>query len=163
MNPQEPNDPNNPQQGQGPSPIPPNPQPPYSEPQASYTPPQPQPPVGYPPPAQAPNWQPQAPGQPAAFGGPGYYTEQVNGSTILTIGIVAFFCFGIILGPVAWVMGNNALAAIDAGRADPSQRANAAAGRICGIIATALSALGILIYIILIVFGLAAGLTHPST
>src|SRR5262249_21885299 len=29
-----------------------------------------------------------------------------RGSTILALGIISFFCFGPILGPIAWIMGN---------------------------------------------------------
>jgi len=50
------------------------------------------------------------------------------------MGILSFICFGVILGPIAFVQGTNALAAIDRGEADPSQRGAASAGRICGLI-----------------------------
>lgn len=182
------NDPNNNEPGQS-EPVPPpeqpayNPppaqgayspppsQPPYNPPPAGpqpsqppygYTPPaqpQNQPPYSYPPPAQTPNWQPQ-PGQQPGY--PGVYTEQVNGTTILVLGIVAFFCFGIVLGPIAWIMGNNALAAIDAGRADPSQRGTVVAGRICGMIATILSAIWIVTYAVLFATGMMHGLNNSG-
>ena len=76
------------------------------------------------------------------------------------MGIVAFFCAGIILGPMAYVQGNSALAAIDRGEADPAQRANVAAGRICGLIAGILAAVGGVMYIALIVIGAASGGGH---
>lgn len=107
-----------------------------------------QPGPGYPPPAQPPNWPPapsQQPGYPPGYGGypGGIYPVQVNGTTILLLGILSLvvcsFC-----GPVAWVMGNNALAAIDSGQADPTQRGNVVAGRICGMIGTGFLALGLL-------------------
>ena len=50
------------------------------------------------------------------------------------MGILSFICFGVILGPIAFVQGTNALATIDRGEADPSQRGAASAGRICGLI-----------------------------
>jgi hypothetical protein len=50
------------------------------------------------------------------------------------------------------VMGNNELAAIDAGRRPPENRGTANAGRILGIISTVLLAVAI-IFVILIVAG----------
>lgn len=55
------------------------------------------------------------------------------------------------LGPVAWVMGNNELEAIDAGRRPPENRGTANAGKILGIISTALLAIGIIALILLFV------------
>ncbi len=56
-----------------------------------------------------------------------------------------------LLGPIAWVMGNNELAAIDAGRRAPENRGTANAGRILGIIGTVLLALSILAVIFLVI------------
>jgi hypothetical protein len=47
-------------------------------------------------------------------------------------------------------MGNNELAAIDAGRRAPENRGTANAGRILGIISTVLMAIGIVVVILLI-------------
>lgn len=102
----------------------------------------------WPPPPQLGQYGQAAPGaygQPGAFGQPGYYPVQVKGGQILTMGILSFICFGVILGPIAFVQGTNALAAIDRGEADPSQRGAASAGRICGLIG------GILAVILIIV------------
>ena len=74
----------------------------------------------------------QTPASP--FARPGVYPVDVKGGQILTMGILSFVCFGIILGPVAYVQGTNALAAIDRGEADPCQRGKSSAGRICGLI-----------------------------
>lgn len=106
-----------------------------------------------------PYGQPQGPyGQaPGPYGQPQYYPVQVNGNQILTMGILAFFCFGIVLGPMAYVQGNSALAAIDRGEADPAQRGNVAAGRICGLIAGIMAAVGGLLYIVLILIGALSG------
>jgi len=62
--------------------------------------------------------------------------RSADGATVLTIGILSFFCLGIILGPIAWTMGNASLKMIAEGVADPSERSLVVAGRICGIIAT---------------------------
>ena len=67
-----------------------------------------------------------------------------NGTLILVLGIVGLFCT--ILGPVAWIMGNNALPT-----ADPSQAGLINAGRICGIIGTIFLILGILYWILVMV------------
>lgn len=87
----------------------------------------------------------------------------MNGSQILTMGIVSFFCFGIILGPMAYFQGNSALAAIDRGEADPSQRGNVSAGRICGLIAGILGVLqfvGGVIYALAILVAFGASNAH---
>jgi hypothetical protein len=53
------------------------------------------------------------------------------------LGILSLICFGIILGPIAWIMGQKAMREIDS---EPSvtytNRGSVNAGRICGIIAT---------------------------
>jgi len=43
-----------------------------------------------------------------------------RGTLILVLGIVSIFVCGIILGPIAWVMGNNDLREMSAGTMDPS-------------------------------------------
>ena len=97
----------------------------------------------WPPPQQSGQYGQPAPGaygQPGAFGQPGYYPVQVKGTQILIMGILSVLqCFGIILGPVAFVQGTKALAAIDRGEADPTQRGTVVAGRICGLIGGILS------------------------
>ncbi len=104
-----------------------------------------------------PVWPPQ-PGVPSPYGAP---QPGGNGTLILVLGIlsIVFGCFGVVLGPIAWVMGNNAL---KAGYVDPSQAGQISAGRICGIIGTVIGVLS-LIYVI-VVFGIvgSAALHHPS-
>src|SRR5207244_2320353 len=48
---------------------------------------------------------------------------------------------GLLLGPVAWVLGNKALAAMRPGEGSPAARGQAQVGRICGMISSALLAL----------------------
>ena len=64
-----------------------------------------------------------------------------NATLVLVLGIL-----GIVLcaplGIVAWIMGNNALRELDQGFGDPSTRGMVVAGRILGIIATILFAIG---------------------
>jgi hypothetical protein len=81
----------------------------------------------------------------------GAYPEASQATTVLVLGIIAIVVCQL-LGPVAWVMGNNELAAIDAGRRPPENRGTANAGRILGIISTVLLAVAI-IFVILIVAG----------
>ena len=91
----------------------------------------------------APQTNPYAPiadprGNP--YGGGGYSPAQrpfvqQQGGTVLTYGILGFFCCGI-FSIVAWVNGNNALAAY--GDNDPGDRGTVQAGRIMGIIGTVL-------------------------
>jgi hypothetical protein len=66
---------------------------------------------------------------------------------ILVLGILSIFICGP-LGIAAWIMGNKDLKEMDAGVMDPSGRGNTSAGRICGIIGTA-----ILILIVLLALG----------
>ena len=63
--------------------------------------------------------------------------------------------FAPILGIPAWVMGNNALVEIDANPAAYTNRGTVQAGRICGIIATAL--FGALIALYAVFFVILAG------
>lgn len=80
----------------------------------------------------------------------GAYPESSQATTVLVLGIIGIVLCQL-LGPVAWIMGNNELQAIDAGRRPPENRGTANAGRILGIISTVLLALGILAIIFVIV------------
>lgn len=70
-----------------------------------------------------------------------------RGTLILVLGIASFFICGIVLGVVAFVMGNNALKEIDASPGAYSNRSVVNAGRICGAIGAAIS-LGLLILVV---------------
>jgi len=70
-----------------------------------------------------------------------------QGTTILVLGILSLVICGL-LGPVAWVMGNNAIAEIDRNPSAYSNRGSVQAGRICGIVATVLLVVFVLIAII---------------
>jgi uncharacterized membrane protein YjgN (DUF898 family) len=93
--------------------------------------------------------------------GPPSYTPQsaVNGTLILVLGILGVVLCQI-LGPVAWVMGNNALQTLDTGGGDQSQRQLVTIGRILGIIGTVLLILSILWIVFVVglgVFGAVSG------
>lgn len=89
------------------------------------------------------------------------YPEQVSGSTVLVLGILGLMLCQI-FAPFAWVMGNKALAAIDAGRADPTERTNANVGRILGIIGTVFLVLG-LIFLALVLLAMATTTPNPNS
>ena len=70
-----------------------------------------------------------------------------KGTTILVLGILSFFCFGIVLGTIAFVMGTSALKEIDANPGAYTNRGQINAGRICGAIGAVLSVLGIIYFL----------------
>lgn len=81
--------------------------------------------------------------------------EQHRGSTILVLGILGLvLCF--LLGIFAWVMGNEDLQKMRAGRMDRSGKGLTEAGRICGMIAV-LWQVFLVIIIILMTAGTAVG------
>ena len=80
---------------------------------------------------------------PPPMGGPPPSGAPVNGTLILVLGILSIVCCGL-LGPVAWIMGNNALATLNQGGGDESVRSQVNIGRICGIVGTVFLILGII-------------------
>lgn len=76
-----------------------------------------------------------------------------RGTLILVLGIL-----GIVLCPIcgiiAWVMGNGDLKAIAAGQMDPTGEGLTKAGKICGIVATILMIVGVIIWVLLMVLGI---------
>jgi len=84
-----------------------------------------------------------------------YYQEDSQATTVLVLGILSLVVCQI-LGPIAWVMGNNELAGIDAGRRPPQNRGTAQAGRILGIISTVLMIIGVVFLFIFLIIALVA-------
>ena len=80
----------------------------------------------------------------------GAYPEASQATTVLVLGILGIVICGI-LAPFAWNMGNKELAAIDSGRRPPENRGTANAGRILGIIGTALLAVGLVVGLLIII------------
>jgi hypothetical protein len=73
-----------------------------------------------------------------------------RGSLILTLGILGLvglvICVpALILGPMAWAMGNNDLALIRAGRMEREGEGATSAGQTCGMIATILGIIGLVL------------------
>jgi hypothetical protein len=78
---------------------------------------------------------------------------------ILIFGIIGIvMCFP--LGIAAWVMGNNDLKAMARGEMDPSGQGTTQAGKVCGIISVALTALGMIFWICIIAFATVAGVSQ---
>lgn len=75
----------------------------------------------------------------------GYAQPHPRGTTVLVLGIVSLFCFGIVLGPIAAVMGKNALAEIDANPSAYTNRTQVLVGMVLGIIAAVLWVIGLIV------------------
>jgi hypothetical protein len=68
----------------------------------------------------------------------------------LILGILALvpvhgMALTLILGPIAWILGNNDLKEMRAGRMDPEGEGQTNTGRICGMVATILGVIGLVI------------------
>lgn len=85
---------------------------------------------------------------------PGYYPprDHPQAITILVLGILGLVLCQL-LGPVAWVMGRNALREIDASGGTIGGRGTVMAGYVCGIVATALIAIGLLVVVFAVLIG----------
>lgn len=101
-----------------------------------------------------PVWPPQ-PGQPSPYGAP---QPNGNGTLILVLGILSIVCLPI-LGPVAWILGNNAL---KSGYVDPSQAGQINAGRICGIVGSVFLVLAIIYWIFIFAIAGTSALHHQT-
>ncbi|MGH8915710.1 MAG: DUF4190 domain-containing protein [Acidimicrobiia bacterium] len=86
------------------------------------------------------------------------YPEASQATTALVLGILGIVCCGILAIP-AWIMANNELEGIKAGRRNPSNEGVANASRILGIVGTVLLGIGIVIGILAI----AGALVVPFT
>ncbi len=80
-----------------------------------------------------------------------------RGVLILVLGILGIVCC-FICGIIAWVMGNNDMREIDAGRMDPSGRGLTQAGKICGMVGVILWIVGIAIQVLFMLLGVGFGL-----
>jgi hypothetical protein len=85
-----------------------------------------------------------------------------RGTLVLVLGILGL----IICQPVgiaAWLMGNADLKEIGAGTMDPEGKTLTQIGKILGIIATVLLALGIVFFILMMVLGVGAAVVAPQS
>jgi len=78
-----------------------------------------------------------------------------RGTTILIFGIIGLVCC-LIFGILAWVMGKKDLEEMAAGRMDPAGQGLTNAGRICGMVSVILATVGFVIWLIMLIAGLAA-------
>ncbi len=86
-----------------------------------------------------------------------------RGVVILILGILALVTgLGFVLGPIAWIMGNNDLREIRAGIMDPEGESTTNVGRILGIIATILSVLMLVLFCLVFVLGFMMFSVQPS-
>lgn len=81
--------------------------------------------------------------------------KQHRGALILVLGILSLVLCGILTGIPAWIMGNSDLKAMAAGTMDPSGRSLTNAGKICGMISTILTILGLVAVVLLLALGIA--------
>lgn len=72
-------------------------------------------------------------------------------TTVLVLGILSLVICAI-CGPIAWVMANRDIAAMNAGTMDPSGLDQTKAGKICGIIGTVFLILGTIFGILYFIF-----------
>lgn len=79
-------------------------------------------------------------------------TRSTNGILILILGILSLCVLQIPLGPIAWIMGNNALQMMGQSGGDPNERQLVTIGRICGIIGTVIGVLGLLLMLLWFMF-----------
>jgi hypothetical protein len=105
-----------------------------------------------------PPWSASPPPPPAWAASPqhghaGAVREHPDGTTVLVLGILSLVVCGL-LGPVAWTKGNAALQEIDR---TPgvlwTNRGAVQAGRICGIVATAMLGLVVLMLVFFVFVG----------
>jgi hypothetical protein len=77
------------------------------------------------------------------------YPESSQATTALVLGILGIVCCAP-LAIVAWIMANNEIEGIKAGRRDPANEGTANASRILGIVGTVLLGIGIVVAILAI-------------
>jgi peroxiredoxin len=103
---------------------------------------------------------------PAGATPPGAHSQRTasssHGTTVLLLGALSlilghFTFYGLLIGPVAWLLGNRALAMSHRREASPSERAQIQVGRICGMISTGFLALLLAVVMPLLGLGFLAG------
>jgi hypothetical protein len=86
---------------------------------------------------------------------PGGTMKPHRGTMILVFGILGFLC--VIFSIIAWIMGGSDLKEMRAGRMDPSGESLTKVGWILGIVLTLLNVAAVLVYVIVIVLVVGAG------
>jgi predicted Zn finger-like uncharacterized protein len=116
-----------------------------------------------PPPAEEEEYEEEAPAR-RGRGGDGGRMQPHRGQMIMILGILSLVVAGPILGPIAWIMGNNDLKEMRAGRMDPEGEGNTKVGKVCGMIATILSITAVVVcclfYALIAVVGISQSNMH---
>ena len=94
-------------------------------------------------------WSPSYPLQPGFPNQPAYgiLRDHSQATVSLVLGAIALCTGLLIVSPVAWWLGSQALAEIDASPGVYNNRGMAQAGQICGLIGTAILGLGLLVVV----------------
>lgn len=82
-----------------------------------------------------------------------------RGGLIMALGLISLiggwlFCLPVVVGPVAWILGQIDLRAIREGRMDPAGESMVRTGQVCGIISTIILLLSVVVIGCLILTGL---------
>jgi len=91
---------------------------------------------------------------PLPQGGQVYAPQHPRATTALVLGILSLVVCGV-LGPFAWSIGGSAVKEIDASGGQLGGRGLAQAGKICGIVASVMLVVAVVMFVVLIVGGLA--------
>ncbi len=94
--------------------------------------------------------------------GPVQHLQPHRGVMILVFGILGLVIC-VIFGIVAWVMGGGDLRAMAEGRMDPTGEGLTKAGKICGMISVVLTIVGIVIWILVTVLLVGAGVAGAAS
>ncbi|HEX6548392.1 MAG TPA: DUF4190 domain-containing protein [Candidatus Dormibacteraeota bacterium] len=112
-----------------------------------------EPPPPPPPPGQFQSPHPGLPAPPSAG-------EAVASMVLGILAIFPFCAFGIVLGPLAFLLGQSALRQIRASGGTVGGAGMAEAGRVLGIISTVLWLLGALVFALVLVVGVSSSVTR---
>ena len=101
---------------------------------------------------------PYSPNSPGVPGGDPKLAKEIKSQALasLIIGIISFFCCGIVLAPFAIYRGNKAKKLIDQTGIGIEHRGIAQAGFIIGIISLVLNVIGIILYIVMALVSIGA-------
>ena len=105
--------------------------------------------------------QTQVPQAPAGPQFPPQPLAPHRGGVILALGILGLVCC-FICGIIAWVMGNNDLREMAAGRMDRSGQGMTQAGKICGMISVILWLIVVVIQILALLLGGGLAMFHSG-
>jgi hypothetical protein len=102
-------------------------------------------------------WSPAYPLQPGFPDQPAYgiLRDHSQATVSLVLGAIALCTGLLIVSPVAWWLGSQALTEIDASPGVYNNRGMAQAGQICGLIGTVLLGLGLLFLLVMVLLVLA--------